>query len=248
MYEYLELLQYIAKKEGLFGSLKSSTLSISKEINISQQTISRKLREMENKCLVKRLASPNGLIVSLDDKGRGLLQENYRQLNSIFKTQKTTISGTVEKGIGEGSYYVSQKQYQQQFKAKLGFTAFPGTLNLKINKEELAQFIANKESIDISGFATKTRSFGSITTHKIKILWNSKNSKGLENSKNHPKSKILECAQKSFAFPTFQSNNIEAAIVKPKRARHPEDIIEIIAPVNLRQELKLDNKDKVKLS
>ena len=212
MYEYLELLQYIAKKEGLFGSLKSSTLSISKEINISQQTISRKLREMENKGLVKRLASPNGLIVSLDDKGRGLLQENYRQLNSIFKTQKTTISGTVEKGIGEGSYYVSQKQYQQQFKAKLGFTAFPGTLNLKINKEELAQFIANKESIDISGFAMKTRSFGSITTHKIKL------------------------------------NNIEAAIVKPKRARHPEDIIEIIAPVNLRQELKLSNQDKVKIS
>jgi len=212
MYEYLELSLYIAKKEGLFGSLKSSTLAISKELNISQQTISRKLREMENKGLVKRLASPNGLIVSLNDKGRNLLQDNYRQLNSIFKTQKTTISGTVEKGIGEGSYYVSQKQYQQQFKAKLNFNAFPGTLNLKINKEELAQFLANKEQIEINGFTTKTRSFGSITAYKVKI------------------------------------NNIESAIVKPERARHPEDIIEIIAPVNLREELKLNNKDKVKIS
>ena len=230
MHEYSELLLYIAKKEGLFGSLQSSTLQISRELGNSQQTISRKLREMEKKGLVKRLANPNGLTVSLDNKGREFLQSNYRALSHLFKAQKTTISGIVEKGIGEGSYYVSQKQYQQQFKAKLGFNAFQGTLNLKINKEELAQFLANKEAFEIKGFATKTRSFGSITAYKIKILWNSKNSKGLENSKN------------------FQSNSIEAAIVLPERARHPEDIIEIIAPVNLREELKLNDKGKVKLS
>lgn len=212
MHEYSELLLYIAKKEGLFGSLQSSTLQISRELSISQQTISRKLREMEKKGLVKRLANPNGLTVSLDNKGREFLQSNYRALSQLFKAQKTTTSGTVEKGIGEGSYYVSQKQYQQEFKSKLGFNAFPGTLNLKINKEELAQFLANKQEIMINGFATKTRSFGSITAYKIKI------------------------------------NGIEAAIVKPERARHPEDIIEIIAPVNLREELRLTDKTKLKLS
>ncbi len=167
---------------------------------------------MEKKGLVKRLANPNGLTVSLDNKGREFLQSNYRALSQLFKAQKTTTSGTVEKGIGEGSYYVSQKQYQQEFKSKLGFNAFPGTLNLKINKEELAQFLANKQEIMINGFATKTRSFGSITAYKIKI------------------------------------NGIEAAIVKPERARHPEDIIEIIAPVNLREELRLTDKTKLKLS
>jgi len=212
MYEYLELLTYIAKKEGLFGSLKSSTLRISKEIGISQQTISRKLREMENKGLIKRSASPNGLIVNLDDKGRKFLQKNYQKLSQIFKTKKTAIIGVVKKGIEEGAYYVSQKQYQQQFKSKLGFNAFPGTLNLQINKEELAQFLANKEEIEINGFTTKTRSFGSITAYKTRI------------------------------------NNIQAAIVKPERARHPEDIIEIIAPVSLREELKLNDNEKIKLS
>ncbi len=102
MQEYLELLLHIAKKEGLFGSLKSSTLQISRELSISQQTISRKLREMEKKGLVKRLANPNGLTVSLDNKGRDFLQDNYRELSHLFKAQKTTISGIVEKGIGEG--------------------------------------------------------------------------------------------------------------------------------------------------
>ena len=211
MYEYLELLIYIAKKEGLFGSLKSSTLKISKDLNISQQTISRKLREMENKELITRLASPNGLTVSLDNTGREFLQKNYQELSQIFKAKKTTITGIIQSGIGEGAYYVSQKQYQLQFKEKLGFNAFSGTLNLKINKEELAQFLGNKQLIKINGFATKTRSFGSITVYKTKI------------------------------------NNIEAAIVKPERARHAEDIIEIIAPVNLRDSLKLNDNDKVKI-
>ena len=169
MYEYLELLVYIAKKEGLFGSLESSTLKISKEIGNSQQTISRKLREMEKKGLITRLASPNGLTVSLDDKGREFLQGNYRELSQVFKARKTAIFGVVKKGIEEGSYYVSQKQYQQEFKAKLEFNAFPGTLNLEINKEELAQFLADKEIIEISGFTTKTRSFGALTCYKVRI-------------------------------------------------------------------------------
>jgi|TARA_B100001971_G_scaffold185673_1_gene185107 riboflavin kinase len=211
MYEYFELLTYIAKKEGLFGKLKTSTLSISKELNISQQTISRKLREMENNGLIKRTATPNGLTITIDNIGRDLLQENYKELTKLFKARKKSILGIVKKGIGEGSYYVSQKPYQKQFKAKLGFNAYPGTLNLKINKEELTKFLANKEPIKISSFSTKTRTFGSLTAYKLKI------------------------------------SNIQAAIVIPERTRHSEDIIEIIAPVNLRDSLKLADGNKVKI-
>ncbi len=212
MYEYLELLTYIAKKEGLFGSLKTSTLGISKELSISQQTISRKLKEMESKELIKRTASPNGMVISLDNKGRELLQKNYQELNHVFKVKKTSITGIIEKGIGEGSYYVSQAQYQKQFKAKLGFSPYQGTLNIRIDKEELTKFLANKEKIDINGFTTKTRTFGKIAAYKIKI------------------------------------NNTEATIVIPERTRHADDIIEVVAPVNLRDSLKLDDSNKVKIS
>ena len=37
MYEYLELLRYIAKRAGPFGSLKISTLRISKDISDSKK-------------------------------------------------------------------------------------------------------------------------------------------------------------------------------------------------------------------
>ncbi|MBW2974729.1 CTP-dependent riboflavin kinase [Candidatus Woesearchaeota archaeon] len=211
MYEYMQLLMYIAKKEGLFGSLKDSTLRISRETGISQQTISRKLQEMENKGLITRSATPKGLIVSLDKKGREILEERYRDLKGIFEAKKTAIAGIIQKGIGEGSYYISQKMYQKQIKAGFGFDAFPGTLNIRVNKEELASFLAGINPVRIKGFTTKTRTFGQITAYKIRI------------------------------------NNIEGTIVKPERTRHAEDIIEVVAAVNLRDRLRLKDGDEIKI-
>jgi riboflavin kinase len=179
---------------------------------MSQQSISRKLREMEGHGLVKRVASPNGLIVSLDEKGRNILQSNYKELSVVFSGGCKEINGSVEKGIGEGAYYVSQVGYQKDFKSKIGFKAYAGTLNLRIDKEELLQFLANKELILIEGFNTKTRSFGALSCYKVKV------------------------------------DGVNAAIVKAERSRHAEDIIEVIAAVNLRDKLNLKDNDQVKIS
>jgi riboflavin kinase, archaea type len=49
------------------------------------------------------------------------------------------IKGIVISGMGEGSYFMSQKIYQDQFQEKLGFIPFIGTLNLEIDGDELAK-------------------------------------------------------------------------------------------------------------
>ncbi len=167
--EYFDLLVYIAKEKGLFNTLKSSTSKIADELNVSQQTISRKLREMESLQLIKREVSPNGLSIAIADKGRAFLKQNYLELESIFKEKKQELKGTVEKGIGEGKYYMSMKQYQQQFSSKLGFDAYPGTLNLKVSKVDAMTFLSNLEPVIINGFTTKSRTYGSLTCYKIKI-------------------------------------------------------------------------------
>ena len=41
-----------------------------------------------------------------------------------------TIQGTVMPGVGEGSHYVNR--YLDYFETTLGFTCYPGTLNLKL--------------------------------------------------------------------------------------------------------------------
>ena len=209
MGKHFGFLVLIAEKTGQFVMLKTSTLSLSKELGVPQQTISRKLKDMERIGLIKRQVSPKGIILSIKDEGRKLLQKNYEKLKEILG-RENPITGTVEKGIGEGSYYVSQKGYQSQFKEKLGFIPFQGTLNVKVGEEALAQLLS-KPQITIDGFYGGNRTFGSISCYKIKI------------------------------------SSIDAVIVRPERASHPSDILEIIAPINLRNALKLKDKSKVKL-
>jgi riboflavin kinase, archaea type len=49
------------------------------------------------------------------------------------------ILGMVISGTGKGSYFISQKVYSEQFHEKLGFNPFPGTFNIQINEDNLAQ-------------------------------------------------------------------------------------------------------------
>ncbi len=206
--KYYSILLYILEKSSLFGKLRTSTVQLSKELNSTQQTVSRKLIEMEKKGLIKRQLEANGIILSLGEKGRDHLKEKYKILKKNFERKINKLKGTVKSGIGEGKYYMSLSQYLTQFKSKLGFKPYSGTLNLRLNdKTKLLEFIDNIEPILINGFKDKERTYGSIKCYKIKI------------------------------------KDTEGAIIIPERATHPEDIVEIIAPVYLRDYYHLKDND-----
>ncbi|MBW2981118.1 DUF120 domain-containing protein [Candidatus Woesearchaeota archaeon] len=209
-YDYLEMLMYISKKAGVFKSLETSTIKAAKELKTSQQTISRKLRDMEKMKLIKRTVTQKGLLVQLDANGRDFLKQHYADLGNIF-AEKQEITGTITKGIGEGRYYVSLPGYQKQFKNKLGFKAYPGTLNIRVNRPEALEFTSNLNATNIDGFETKDRTFGKLTGYKVRI------------------------------------NDIDGAIIVPERSRHEEDIIEVIAPVNIKQKLRLKDNSRLKI-
>ena len=46
------------------------------------------------------------------------------------------LSGIVVKGLGEGSFFMSMGHYKKEIKKKLGFNAYEGTLNIKINNKK----------------------------------------------------------------------------------------------------------------
>lgn len=210
-YDDLGCLMLIAEKRGLFGKLKTSTSELGKHLNVSQQTVSRKLRELEKKGLIKRNVSLNGITISIDAKGRDFLKNIYGKFENIFG-KKESIAGKVISGIGEGSYYVMQPGYQKQFLKKLGFKAYPGTLNLEVNEEDTFGFLASINPITIDGFKTNDRTYGKLTCYKITIV------------------------------------QINGFIVIPERTKYGPDIFEIIAPVNLRDKLKIKDNSKVKLT
>ena len=210
MYDHIEILMHIAKK-GLFDVIKTSTLKIASELDVSQQTVSRDLRDMEKLGLIKREATPNGISIMLDEKGIDFLKKHFNELGKIFERKKE-LYGFVTKGIGEGSYYVGLDGYQRQFRKKLGFKAYPGTLNIKVDEKDALSFLNLLELIDINAFSTKKRTYGPLKCYKIKI------------------------------------NGISAAIVVPERARHGKEIIEVIAPVYLRDKLGLKENQKIRLT
>lgn len=121
---------------------------------------------------------------------------------------KNFINGAIVKGFGEGAYFMSMPHYQKEIKKKLGFEAYPGTLNLKVNKKEMG-LLKKFEKIKIDGFKKNNKTFGGVDCYKAKI------------------------------------KNINGAIIMPHITKH-KNIIEFIAPVHLKSELKLKDGDKVK--
>jgi riboflavin kinase len=164
------LLLHVAQKGGLFGEFRSSTSAIARETGFSQQSVSRKLRELAAMKLITVSSSPFGVHAKITAEGKRVLLEKHRQLNELFSpAQKKKMSGMVQSGLGEGKYYLSFKQYSDQVKEKLGFSPFIGTLNIKADEHELENFRANLAEIYLDGFNTAERSFGGLKAYSVKI-------------------------------------------------------------------------------
>ncbi|MAG22335.1 MAG: riboflavin kinase [Candidatus Diapherotrites archaeon] len=186
-----ELLFFIAKSAMLRGTFVSSTAKISVKLGISQQSVSRKLRELQDKGLAEVSASPRGVEAKLTEKGTRLLKSRYLELKQLFEAKHLkSISGSLKTGLGEGAYYVAQAPYVKQFKELLGFKPYFGTLNLVMDEEKLLAFLSGFESIEIKGFKTKQRTFGKITAFKILIEGKEKGAIIFPERSSHPQNEI----------------------------------------------------------
>ncbi len=199
--EMLEVLKQLALMNASKKVLKISSKELADKINQSLQTAARKLKDLENDELIERTLTKDGQFIVITEKGKRRLYREYLDYKKIFEEDETiTIKGKVFSGVGEGRYYVSLKGYKEQFKEKLGFDPYPGTLNLKIPKEQLyfRRRLEEEDGILIEGFKTPDRTFGDVKAFKCKV------------------------------------NGIEGAIVLPKRTHYPSDVLEVMAPVKLR--------------
>ena len=79
-----------------------------------------------------------------------------------------SLSGIIVRGLGEGAYFMSMPHYKDEIKKKLGFDAYPGTLNLKITKKQMDS-LKKIKGIGIKGFKKNNKSFGGADCYKAKI-------------------------------------------------------------------------------
>lgn len=104
---------------------------------------------------------------------------------------------------------MSMEHYRNEIKKKLGFNAYPGTLNLKVIKNQ-SDLLKKIVPIKIDGYKSGNKMFWGANCYKAKI------------------------------------KNVSGSIIVPDLTRH-KDVIEFIAPVHLKSELKLKDNDKIKV-
>jgi riboflavin kinase len=94
---------------------------------------------------------------------------HFRQIFEF--TDRIIFKGKVLSGIGEGRYYTEQSGYVEQFKEKLGFVPFPGTLNIEIEliERNKLRMLKDSNAININDFKNKNRTFGAVRCFRAKI-------------------------------------------------------------------------------
>lgn len=122
--------------------------------------------------------------------------------------QSLCLRGKVFSGEGEGTKFIKLQWVKNQIKEKLGFTPYPGTLNIRLSQDN------------------------------VKLKKGLTDAKGIEiwPTAGFRRGKLLKA---------YLMGNVECAVVVPEVAGYPEDIIEIIAPTNLREKLHLADGDIV---
>ena len=209
------LLQKIGSKK----SIHTSSVEFGKVLNLSQQTASRRINNLEEIGWIERKIEGKEQIIRITKEGADVMLVMYKNLKQIL--EDILIVGEVSEGMGEGGYYVRNQNYYKQFQVKLGFKPFFGTLNLEfsdLNKKLLEENFKNLIPIKIDGFKSEGRTYGSV-----------------------------DCYDCFISRLDFQEKKVKAAILKIKRTHHKKNIVEIIAEPYLRDELKLKDGDQVRV-
>jgi len=142
-----------------------TTSSLGKNIKKSQQAASKHILELENGGFIDRVMTGRQLSVKITQKGYSELVKLHSVLGFSLNLSppRIELSGSVISGLGEGSYYMSLKGYTKQFKVKIGYIPFPGTLNIKLNQLQATQIIQQLDDLDgiiIDPFSDGKRTYG----------------------------------------------------------------------------------------
>lgn len=214
----------------IIGSRKAihiSSVEFGKILNLSQQTASRRINQLEEIGWIQRKIAGKEQIIRITKTGADVILAMYKDLKQIL--EEILIVGEVTEGIGEGGYYVRIKEYYEQFKKKLGFTPYYGTLNLQfsdLNKELLEENLKNRIPVRIIGFEKEEEK----EEGRVKRTYGS-----------------VDCYDCIVSRLDDQANKINGAILRIKRTHHKKNIVEILAAPFLRDKLNLKDGERLRI-
>ena len=163
--QHILILAYLLSKGARHNFVTVTTSKIGRHIKKSQQTASKHLIELEDRQLIDRSIDDRNISIRVSKKGHSEIVKMSSMLQKSLKvpTSGIELEGILVSGMGEGAYYMSRAGYTRQFKTKIGYVPFPGTLNVKIGKRvhmEAIKQLEEYEGIKIDRFSDKKRTFG----------------------------------------------------------------------------------------
>ena len=102
------------------------------------------------------------------------------------------ITGTIVNGIGKGAWFVPQ--YKEKIRSVLGFTPFPGTLNILLDKKNYIAYKKNKQN---QKMITAEKTLGAISLMPIIIEHITKSAIVIPEKTTHPEEIIEIIADKN---------------------------------------------------
>ena len=196
-----------------------TTTLLGKGIGRSQQAASKHLLDLETSGYIERLKKGQKFTVKVTDKGYSEIQSLFLSLRTALESTPETMDfeGNVISGMGEGAYYMSLEGYRKQFREKLGYEPYPGTLNIRLTDQIYMNGrleLGKHPSIFINGFSDGTRTYGWVKCYRATI-----NEGAVDN----------------------------AAVLVLERTHYDDSMLEVIAPISIKQGAYVKNGDRIKV-
>lgn len=158
---------FLIKKGAHLNPIKATTSEIAEGIGVSQQTASRKLIALEKEGAIKR--GREG--ISITPQTLAEVRKFMADMLLALESDKLTFVGKVSSGIGKGAYFVSQEEYMRSFKKILEFAPFAGTLNVKIEGDDIEKriLLRQRKPLVVEGFKRGKNEFGKIDCYRCVI-------------------------------------------------------------------------------
>jgi len=170
--KHVSALRKIASIGGIHSYIAISSRELGETLEMSQQSASKRILELLEEGYIERDLGARRQRIRITEKGVEELRKEYNEYRRIFEyTDHIILNGTITAGMGEGGYYICQQQYMVQFQDKLLFKPYEGTLNIRLDKEDVGklEIVRNSSGHLIKGFNRDGRSFGDVVAHKSKI-------------------------------------------------------------------------------
>ena len=172
--QHILTLSYLLSKGAKHNYVTVTTSLLGKNIKKSQQSASKHLLELEQNQFIERIINGRNISVKITAKGFSEMVKLAAVLQKSLDSfpSHVELKGILVSGMGEGAYYMALKGYTKQFKSKIGYVPFPGTLNVRLDQkthqEAIKQF-ETLEGIKIKSFSDGKRTYGWVKCFPAKL-------------------------------------------------------------------------------